>query len=88
MVTLGMGVKVASPVIALGVDCARYVLSVALARMPAGDTLVQAYNQSLLFSGKVVLLMGITLAVAVSTWAFSPIKFPADMEICWRSCSW
>lgn len=86
MVSLGMGVKVATlPVIALGVgigvDYALYVLSVILARMRAGDTLAQAYYQALLFTGKVVLLTGMTLAVAVSTWAFSPIKFQADMGI-------
>jgi predicted RND superfamily exporter protein len=86
MVGLGMGVKVATlPVIALGVgigiDYALYVLSVILARMRAGDTLAQAYYQALLFTGKVVLLTGMTLAVAVSTWAFSPIKFQADMGI-------
>ena len=86
MVSLGMGVKVATlPVIALGVgigvDYALYVLSVILARMRAGDTLAQAYYQSLLFTGKVVLLTGMTLAVAVSTWALSPIKFQADMGI-------
>ena len=86
MVVLGMGVKVATlPVIALGVgigiDYALYVLSVILARMRAGDTLPQAYYQALLFTGKVVLLTARTLAVAVSTWAFSPIKFQADMGI-------
>jgi len=86
MVGLGMGVKVATlPVFALGVgigiDYALYVLSVILARMRAGDTLAQAYYQALLFTGKVVLLTGMTLAVAVSTWAFSPIKFQADMGI-------
>ena len=86
MVSLGMGVKVATlPVIALGVgigvDYALYVLSVILARMRAGDTLAQAYYQALLFTGKVVLLTGMTLAVAVSTWALSPIKFQADMGI-------
>ncbi len=78
--------KVATlPVIALGVgigvDYALYVLSVILARMRAGDTLAQAYYQALLFTGKVVLLTGMTLAVAVSTWAFSPIKFQADMGV-------
>ena len=57
------------------------VLSVILARMRAGDTLAQAYYQALLFTGKVVLLTGMALAVAVSTWAFSPIKFQADMGI-------
>jgi len=35
----------------------------------------------LLFTGKVVVLTGITLGIAVSTWAVSPIKFQADMGI-------
>jgi len=86
MVALGMGVKVATlPVIALGVgigiDYALYVLSVLLARLRAGDTLASAYLQALLFTGKVVLLTGVTLSIAVATWAFSPIKFQADMGI-------
>jgi hypothetical protein len=86
MVGLGMGVKVATlPVIALGVgigiDYALYVLSVILARMRAGDSLSEAYYRALLFTGKVVVLTGITLAIAVATWVFSPIKFQADMGI-------
>lgn len=86
MVALGMGVKVATlPVIALGVgigiDYALYVLSVLLARMKAGDSLVEAYYSALLATGKVVLLTGLTLAIAVATWVFSPIKFQADMGI-------
>ena len=86
MVSLGMGVKVATlPVIALGVgigvDYALYVLSVMLARLRAGMSLSEAYYQALLFTGKVVMLTGVTLAVAVITWAFSPIKFQADMGI-------
>ncbi len=86
MVGLGMGVKVATlPVIALGVgigiDYALYVLSVLLARMKEGDSLVEAYYGALLATGKVVLLTGLTLAIAVATWVFSPIKFQADMGI-------
>nr|WP_024310237.1 MMPL family transporter [Pseudomonas sp. P818] len=86
MVALGMGVKVATlPVIALGVgigiDYALYVLSALLARMKAGDSLVEAYYSALLATGKVVLLTGLTLAIAVATWVFSPIKFQADMGI-------
>ena len=38
-------------------------------------------RQALQFTGRVVLLTGITLALAVGTWAFSPIKFQADMGI-------
>ncbi len=86
MVGLGMGVKVATlPVIALGVgigiDYALYVLSVILVRMRAGDSLSEAYYRALLFTGKVVVLTGITLSIAVATWVFSPIKFQADMGI-------
>jgi predicted RND superfamily exporter protein len=84
MVWLGIGVKVATlPVTALGVgigvDYALYILSVTLANMRAGMTLSEAYYRALLFTGKVVMLTGCTLAAAVGTWAFSPIKFQADM---------
>ena len=41
----------------------------------------QAYAESLRFTGKVVMLTGITLGLAVATWAFSPIKFQADMGV-------
>ncbi|ANB73013.1 RND transporter [Paraburkholderia phytofirmans OLGA172] len=86
MVVLGIGVKVATlPVIALGVgigvDYALYVLTVALSRLRQGASLSQAYYQALLFTGKVVVLTGVTLGVAVATWALSPIKFQADMGI-------
>jgi len=86
MVGLGIGVKVATlPVIALGVgigvDYALYLLSVQLAQQRAGVPLREAYASALRFTGKVVLLVGITLAVGVATWALSPIKFQADMGI-------
>ena len=86
MVVLGLGVKVATlPVIALGVgigvDYALYVISVMLARLRAGASLSEAYHDALRFTGRVVLLTGITLALAVGTWAASPIKFQADMGI-------
>jgi predicted RND superfamily exporter protein len=86
MVVLGIGVKVSTlPVDALGVgigvDYALYVLSIMLKQMRAGATLSEAYHRTLLFTGKVVLLTGVTLAVSVGTWAFAPIKFQADMGI-------
>jgi hypothetical protein len=84
MVVLGIGVKVATlPVIALGVgigvDYALYVMSITLARLREGKTLSEAYYSALLFTGRVVLLTGVTLALGVATWIFSPIKFQADM---------
>ncbi|MCG2591493.1 MMPL family transporter [Ramlibacter sp. XY19] len=86
MVALGIGVKVATlPVVALGVgigvDYALYLLSVQLAQQRAGASLAQAYASALRFTGKVVVLVGITLAAGVATWAFSPIKFQGDMGI-------
>jgi hypothetical protein len=86
MVALGIGVKVATlPVIALGVgigvDYALYLLSVQLTQQRAGVPLGKAYRTAVQFTGKVVALVGVTLAAGVITWAFSPIKFQADMGI-------
>ena len=86
MVMLGIGVKVATlPVIALGVgigvDYALYLLSVQLNGLRNGMSLGEAYKHAVQFTGKVVGLVGITLAAGVVTWAFSPIKFQADMGI-------
>ncbi|MFP6850948.1 MAG: MMPL family transporter [Pseudomonas sp.] len=86
MVGLGIGLKVATlPVIALGVgigvDYSLYILSVTLANLRQGIALSRAYYLALLSTGKVVVLTGVTLGIAVATWAFSPIKFQADMGI-------
>jgi predicted RND superfamily exporter protein len=86
MVWLGIGVKVATlPVTALGVgigvDYALYVLSIMLKHLRRGATLSEAYHQTLLFTGRVVILTGITLATGVITWIFAPIKFQADMGV-------
>lgn len=86
MVQLGIGVKVATlPVVALGVgigvDYALYLLSVQLARQREGMSLQEAYKAAVAFTGKIVGLVGITLAAGVVTWAWSPIKFQADMGI-------
>jgi len=86
MVVLGIGVKVATlPVTALGVgigvDYALYLLSVQLSLQRQGRSLADAYREALNFTGKVIALIGVTLASAVVTWAWSPIKFQADMGI-------
>jgi len=41
----------------------------------------KAYRSTLQFTGKVVVLVGVTLAAGVATWALSPIKFQADMGV-------
>ncbi|MDY0013106.1 MAG: MMPL family transporter [Rhodocyclaceae bacterium] len=86
MVVLGIGMKVSSlPVIALGVgigvDYALYLMSIQLGYMRAGMSLTEAYRKAVQFTGKVVALVGATLAAGVVTWAWSPIKFQADMGI-------
>lgn len=86
MVGLGIGLKVATlPVVALGVgigvDYALYLLTVYLAHMRNGESVADSYRGALLFTGKVVALIGVTLSAAVITWAGSPIKFQADMGL-------
>ncbi|MGY3856905.1 efflux RND transporter permease subunit [Aeromonas intestinalis] len=86
MVAMGIGVKVATlPVIALGVgigvDYALYLLSVQLHYQRQGLSLVESYRNAVAFTGRVVGLVGITLAAGVVGWAWSPIKFQADMGI-------
>lgn len=86
MVLLGIGLKVSTlPVIALGVgigvDYSLYLLSVQLMHQRAGLPLQLAYRHALEFTGKVVALVGVTLAAGAVTWAWSPIKFQADMGI-------
>ncbi|AZD07606.1 Exporter protein, RND family [Pseudomonas chlororaphis] len=86
MVAMGIGVKVATlPVIALGVgigvDYALYLLSVQLHYQRQGLPLAQAYRNAVSFTGRVVGLVGITLAAGVVGWVWSPIKFQADMGI-------
>ena len=86
MVWLGIGIKVATlPVMALGVgigvDYALYVLGIVIKQLRTGASLSDAYHRTLLFTGKVVLLTGFTLAAGVITWVFAPIKFQADMGL-------
>jgi predicted RND superfamily exporter protein len=86
MAHLGIGVKVATlPVIALGVgigvDYGIYIFSRMAIYLKQGMDVEQAYHQALKTTGKAVILTGITLAIAVATWVFSPIKFQADMGI-------
>jgi predicted RND superfamily exporter protein len=83
MVWLGIGMKISTlPVIALGVgipDYALYLVSIQLAHQRAGLPLREAFGRSLRFTGRVVALVGFTLAAGVVTWGFSPIRLQSDM---------
>ena len=86
MTHLGIGVKVATlPVIALGVgigvDYGIYIYSRLESYLKQGMPLDQAYHETLKTTGKAVAFTGLALAVGVIFWAFSSIKFQADMGI-------
>jgi predicted RND superfamily exporter protein len=86
MGVLGIGVKVATlPVIALGVgigvDYGIYIFSKVKEALGQGKSLYMTYRFALNQTGKAVAFTGITLAIGVATWVFSPIKFQADMGI-------
>ena len=86
MALLGIGVKVATlPVIALGVgigvDYGIYIFSKIKEGVAMNKSLYMSYLYTLNQTGKAVAFTGVTLAICVATWAFSPIKFQADMGL-------
>lgn len=86
MAQLGIGVKVATlPVIALGVgigvDYGIYIYSKLNTYLVQGYTLPDAYVETLKSTGKSVAFTGLTLAIGVVLWVFSPIRFQADMGV-------
>ena len=86
MTYMGIGVKVATlPVIALGVgigvDYGIYIYTKLEYYMKNGEPLVNAYLHTLRSTGKALAFTGLTLAIGVGTWAWSPIKFQADLGI-------
>lgn len=86
MAQLGIGVKVATlPVIALGVgigvDYGIYIYSKMQTYLAEGHSISMSYLETLQSTGKSVAFTGLTLAIGVILWTFSPIKFQADMGI-------
>ena len=87
MALLGIGVKVATlPVIALGVgigvDYGIYIYTALQEYLRQGEPrLRSAYFAALKSTGTAVAFTGLTLAIGVGTWIFSPIKFQADMGL-------
>jgi predicted RND superfamily exporter protein len=86
MTYLEIGLTVSTlPVIALGVgigvDYGIYILSTMNQRIKEGADVQTAYMDALTERGSAVLFTGITLAIGVSTWVFSSLKFQMDMGI-------
>ena len=86
MTALDIGLTVSTlPVIALGVgigvDYGIYILSTMSVKLRNGATVQSAYFDALKERGSAVLITGVTLAIGVSTWFFSDLKFQVDMGI-------
>ena len=86
MALLGIGVKVATlPVIALGVgigvDYGIYIYSKMNTYLKRGHDVFTSYSKTLQTTGMAVGFTGVTLAIGVGTWIFSPFKFQADMGL-------
>ena len=86
MAMLDIGLKVSTlPVAALGVgvgvDYGIYLYGRFRSFYTDGRSLREAYFDTLEVTGSGVLFTGVTLAIGVSTWIFSPLKFQADMGL-------
>jgi uncharacterized protein len=86
MAFLDIGLKVNTlPVAALGVgigvDYGIYIFSRFQFFLKEGMSIQRAYTQTLRVTGNAVVFTGITLAIGVFTWVFSPLQFQADMGI-------
>jgi predicted RND superfamily exporter protein len=86
MAIMDIGLKVATlPVVALGVgvgvDYGIYIYSRLREFMATESSLYEAYWKTLCQTGSGVLFTAITLAIGLTSWIFSPLKFQADMGI-------
>lgn len=83
---MGIGLKTSTlPMVALGVgigvDYGIYIFARLQADLKAGEYFDDAMFAALRDAGAAVVFTGITLAIGVSTWIFSPLKFQADMGL-------
>jgi predicted RND superfamily exporter protein len=86
MVYLGIGLKTSTlPMVALGVgigvDYGIYIFARLQSALDAGEYFEDAMGAALKDAGAAVVFTGLTLAIGVSTWIFSGLKFQADMGL-------
>jgi len=84
MAFVGIGLKVNTlPMVALGagigVDYGIYLFSRMQEFLNRGEDVHQAYLGALRVTGAAIFFTGVTLAIGVATWVFSPLKFQADV---------
>jgi predicted RND superfamily exporter protein len=86
MALVGIGLKLSTlPMVALGagigVDYGIYLFSRMQACLKDGASVHDAYETTLRVTGSSIIFTGITLAIGVVTWVFSPLKFQADIGV-------
>ncbi|HXV39989.1 MAG TPA: MMPL family transporter [Steroidobacteraceae bacterium] len=86
MAFVGIGLKVNTlPMVALGagigVDYGIYLFSRMQEFLGRGESVQQAYLGALRVTGAAIFFTGVTLAIGVATWVFSPLKFQADVGL-------
>jgi len=86
MAIVGIGLKVNTlPMVALGagigVDYGIYLWSRMQEYLEAGDSVHDAYLKTMRVTGASIIFTGITLAIGVVTWVFSPLQFQADIGV-------
>jgi predicted RND superfamily exporter protein len=87
MALLGIGLKVATlPVVALGVgvgvDYGIYLFERVEHQLEqAGQDLRTAFYEAFRQRGTAAVFTAVTMSIGVATWAFSPLKFQADMGL-------
>jgi uncharacterized protein len=86
MALVGIGLKISTlPMVALGagigVDYGIYLFSRMQEFLHQGLSVRESYERTLRVTGASIIFTGITLAIGVATWVFSPLKFQADIGI-------
>lgn len=86
MAMVGIGLKVNTlPMVALGagigVDYGIYLWSRMQEYLGEGATVHDAFEKTMRVTGASIIFTGITLAIGVVTWVFSPLQFQADIGI-------
>jgi hypothetical protein len=86
MALVGIGLKVTTlPMVALGagigVDYGIYLFSRMQEFLHEGASVHEAFQRTLRVTGASIFFTGVTLAIGVATWVFSPLKFQADVGV-------
>jgi predicted RND superfamily exporter protein len=86
MAIVGIGLKVNTlPMVALGagigVDYGIYLWSRMQQYLDAGASVRESFEKTMKVTGASIIFTGITLALGVVTWVFSPLKFQADIGV-------